>query len=264
MKKNEREAIVRTRKNRENPYVMVDKFGINDERLSWKSKGILVYLLSKPDDWTVRVSDLVNHAKDGRDSVLTGLRELENLGYVSREYIRESGKFRGLEYIIYERPQPADMNGFSPKTGNPFTENPKTGNPTLLINNFNNKDLTNKKNDDDNIKKESKNSFQEAFVEEAINQKMPKEEIESISESIKKDNIQFNLIVLQKTIEFVMNEYKNTNKTISSFKSYFLSALKNNQKRYDYVQQLQENEKRKQLPSIEFEFYNWLEDQNLK
>jgi len=249
MKKNEKEAIVRTRKNRENPYVMVDKFGINDERLSWKAKGILVYLLSKPDDWTVRVGDLVNHAKDGRDSVLTGLKELQTYGYVSKKYIRENGKFSGIEYIVYERPISTD---FSPKTENPYTEN-----PTLLINDFTN----NKKNDDDDyIKSESKNSFQEAFEEEAMNQQMPKEEIESISESIQKENIQFNFIVLQKTIELVMNEYKNTNKAISSFTSYFLSALKNNQKRYDHVQQLQEKEAKTTKAPIEFIFYNWLEE----
>jgi len=118
----------------------------------------------------------------------------------------------------------------------------------------------NKDDDDNYIKGEAKNSFQEAFREEAKNQQMPVEEIEAISESIEKENIQFNLIVLQKTIELVMNEYKNTNKAISSFKSYFLSALKNNQKRYNHVQQLQEKEAKTAKAPVEFVFYNWLEE----
>ncbi|NKQ22767.1 helix-turn-helix domain-containing protein, partial [Brevibacillus laterosporus] len=69
---------------RENPFVQIDKTPINDDRLSWKAKGLLVYLLSKPDDWTIMIIDLIKHAKDGRDSVYSGLKELEHAGYLSR------------------------------------------------------------------------------------------------------------------------------------------------------------------------------------
>lgn len=116
-------TIIRTRKNRENPYVMIDKFGLNDERLSWKAKGLLAYLLSKPDDWTIRINDLIKRSKDGRDAVKAGLRELELYGYLSRHQHRdETGKFGDIEYIIYERPQLLDTKGVIPQTENPSAD----------------------------------------------------------------------------------------------------------------------------------------------
>lgn len=145
-------TIIRTSK-RENPYVMIDKYGLNDERLSWKAKGLLAYLLSKPDDWQVYESDLIKRASDGRDSVRTGLRELQKFGYISRKQIRgENGSFAHMEYTVYERPITIDdtekttadgksVHGELPQTENPSTGNPTTGNPLLLINDFTNNDL---------------------------------------------------------------------------------------------------------------------------
>lgn len=149
-RKSNTNTIIRTSK-RENPYVMIDKYGLNDERLSWKAKGLLAYLLSKPDDWQVYESDLIKRATDGRDSVRTGLRELEKFGYLSRRQIRgENGSFGHMEYIIYERPITEDLptdgkpvDGENPLTENPSTENPLTENPLLLNNDLNNNDLNN-------------------------------------------------------------------------------------------------------------------------
>ncbi|MBD7971391.1 helix-turn-helix domain-containing protein [Paenibacillus gallinarum] len=149
-RKSSTNTIIRTSK-RENPYVMIDKYGLNDERLSWKAKGLLAYLLSKPDDWQVYESDLIKRATDGRDSVRTGLRELEKFGYLSRRQIRgENGSFGHVEYIIYERPVTEDLpddgksvDGKKPMTENPSTDFPSTENPLLLNNDLNNNDLNN-------------------------------------------------------------------------------------------------------------------------
>lgn len=91
---------------------MIDKNGLNDENLSWKAKGLLAYLLSKPDDWQIYVKDLIKRSTDGRDSVVSGLKELEDNGYLSRQQIRGgNGKFGQMEYIVYE--QPLTVNGIS-------------------------------------------------------------------------------------------------------------------------------------------------------
>lgn len=147
----EQNTIIRTNK-RENPYVMIDKFGLNDDRLSWKAKGLLAYLLSKPDDWQIYERELVKRSTDGRDAVRTGLRELEKYGYMSRRQLRnEDGSFSGMEYIVYERPieitESEAVNGISvdveqPQTENPSTGNPTTENPPLLNNDITKTELT--------------------------------------------------------------------------------------------------------------------------
>ena len=102
------------------PYVQIDKRMIEDARLSWKAKGILIYLLSKPDEWQVRVKDLVKKATDGRDAVLTGLTELIECGYATREQSHtEGGQWAETIYTISEEPQ----TGF-PVTAKPVTDNP--------------------------------------------------------------------------------------------------------------------------------------------
>lgn len=114
--------IVRTSK-RENPFVMIDHRPLNDDNLSWQAKGLLAYLLSKPDNWTVIVADLVKRATNGRDSVNSILKELEQKGYIERIKIRdpETGRFSHQETIVYEVPQERLLQKASVK---PETENP--------------------------------------------------------------------------------------------------------------------------------------------
>ena len=45
-------AIVKIIK-RENPYIQIDKTGINDNRLSWGASGLLTYLIGRPKDWKI-------------------------------------------------------------------------------------------------------------------------------------------------------------------------------------------------------------------
>ena len=72
-----------TRQKRNTPFVQIDKNALQDERLSWKAKGLLAYLLSLPDDWQIYINELKNHAKDGRDSTRTAMNELIKFGYIS-------------------------------------------------------------------------------------------------------------------------------------------------------------------------------------
>jgi predicted transcriptional regulator len=104
-------VIIRVKKNKENPYVMMNKHGLTNPNLSWKAKGILAYLLSLPDDWQIYETELVKHAKDGRDSLKKGLQELIDAGYIYRERIRnEKGQLKGYDYLVYEVP---NQSGFS-------------------------------------------------------------------------------------------------------------------------------------------------------
>lgn len=141
-----KKTMIRVVKN-EDPYVKIDKTALKDERLSWKAKGILCYLLSLPDDWQIYINELQKHSSDGRDSTASALKELIKYGYCHREQSRdERGRLDGFLYTVFERPQnildtpqTVGEGEEEPETGFPFTDNPKTENPQLLINNNTNK-----------------------------------------------------------------------------------------------------------------------------
>ena len=76
--------------------------------MSLKAKGLLSLMLSLPDDWQFNLAGLVTLSKDGKDSVMSALSELEKFGYLQRVKLTNSkGQFAGVEYNIYEEPQEA-------------------------------------------------------------------------------------------------------------------------------------------------------------
>ena len=104
-------ATFRTVKNRNNPYVMLNKIFIEDPRISYKAKGILARLLSKPDDWVIYETELTRAAADGRDSIRSGIKELIDAGYIRRNRQRDAkGRLRQMEYDVYELPVIAEAS----------------------------------------------------------------------------------------------------------------------------------------------------------
>lgn len=99
------DEVIRVQK-RPNNFVMIDKTFLEDERLSFKAKGILAYLLSKPDNWKVIVGNLVKYSKDGKSAVYAGLKELKECGYYVKTPIRsEDGRrISRWESTVYEMP----------------------------------------------------------------------------------------------------------------------------------------------------------------
>ena len=87
-------------------FVVLDKGFLEDERLSFKAKGILAYLLSKPDDWKVIVGNLVKQSKDGKAAIYAGLKELKDCGYYTKVPVRneEGTRIIRWESTVYEVP----------------------------------------------------------------------------------------------------------------------------------------------------------------
>jgi len=104
-------AILHIQK-RDNPFAMIDRACLDDARLSWKARGILAYLLSKPDTWEVRTTDLVARSDhDGRDAIRAALRELVTCGYAELQPIQgEDGRMHGKKYLISEIPHGQGAN----------------------------------------------------------------------------------------------------------------------------------------------------------
>ena len=116
-------------------FVTIHKGFITDDRLSAKAKGILLYLLSRPDDWQIYTAEIKKHMKDGIKSINTGIHELIEYGYIKRSKKRQdSGVFNGYEYIVYETPteMPFSETDYR-QTVFRKTEKRKTEKGTLLI-----------------------------------------------------------------------------------------------------------------------------------
>lgn len=117
---------------RRKTFTMVDNEAVRDKRLSFKATGLLVFLLSLPDEWEPNSNHLASIKTDGRDSVRAGLRELEDMGYLIRERkVLPNGTFDWV-IEVYEKPQTMDgKSGHGErKTGSPVTGNPTTGKPS--------------------------------------------------------------------------------------------------------------------------------------
>ena len=75
--------IIRAQHDSEHPYTMVSNRLILDTKLKPADLGVMVRLLSLPNDWEVSVSGLANAWGIGRDTVIRRLSNLEKHNYVS-------------------------------------------------------------------------------------------------------------------------------------------------------------------------------------
>ena len=93
-------------------FVMMDKSFLENPGLSWKAKGILAYLLSKPDNWKVIVRDIVNRAIDGKASVYSGLNELKAHGHYEKTPVRtkDNDRISHWEGTVSELPTESHVN----------------------------------------------------------------------------------------------------------------------------------------------------------
>ncbi len=88
---------------RRHRFVIIDQRAVEDARLSWAARGLLGYLLSRPDDWKVLVNDLRKRGDLGRDGIYRLLRELRDVGYMRFMNARDKqGRIRGGTYIVQE------------------------------------------------------------------------------------------------------------------------------------------------------------------
>lgn len=72
-------------------WVTLPNSTVNDERLSFRARGVLAYLVGRPPGWRFSAERIAKCSpSEGREAILTALRELEQLGYVRRSRLRGS------------------------------------------------------------------------------------------------------------------------------------------------------------------------------
>lgn len=127
---------MRIKKQYQKGFTTVDNVVLNDTNLSWKAKGLFVYLWSQSDEWDFYETEVAKHSTDGIASLKAGLKELETTGYLKRERKRnEHGHFKENEWILSEQP---------------MLENRMLDNPTYEKRILDNRTLTNTNNNNNN------------------------------------------------------------------------------------------------------------------
>ncbi|MCL9971568.1 DnaD domain protein [Anoxybacillus kestanbolensis] len=130
----------------------MSKVGLQDDRLSWKAKGLLAYMLSMPDNWTFYNEELMKHSPDGSSTFKAAMNELKQYGYVVRQKVKdEKGKFVGWETVVYEEPVENDTRKVEnrpsenrPSENRPSENRPSENRPSEIDPLLNNKELNNK------------------------------------------------------------------------------------------------------------------------
>lgn len=122
------QTIFRVHRNERDRFTNILNETICDERISFRATGLLIYLLSKPQDWKVRQSQLSDAKKEGRDATIAAFNELREHGYITKELIREKGRIIETVWNVYESSQTTTSNRLTEK---PETVQPEAGNPLL-------------------------------------------------------------------------------------------------------------------------------------
>ena len=199
-------AIVKIIK-RENPYIQIDKTGINDNRLSWGASGLLTYLIGRPEDWKINLNHLATvKDKDKKDKTRGYLNELREFEYCHYFEVRKSGRIVENFYLVFEVPtkyeeilenfieipenctvhykeissqkkekeskKSIDNKEVSPQLENPISATPTSVNSTLLIKEYTKERNTNNRTTTKDIKseykQEEKNSSSYDFLDKNI------------------------------------------------------------------------------------------------
>lgn len=74
-------------------YVVVPNGIVNDSSLSFRARGLLMYMLGRPPGWRFGGKQLSGVTVEGRDAVFTALRELKRAGYYRATKVRAAGRW---------------------------------------------------------------------------------------------------------------------------------------------------------------------------
>ena len=120
-------AVFRVERNK--GYTVMSNHHLRNKELTLKAKGLLSQMLSLPEDWDYTLAGLSHINREKIDAIREAVRELERAGYIVRSRERdEKGRLRGADYVIYEQPQPPNLD--LPTLENPILDNPTLEKPT--------------------------------------------------------------------------------------------------------------------------------------
>ena len=96
-------------------YTIVSQNIMRDKSLTLAERGMLLTLLSLPDNWEFTIMGLCQILPEGKDKIANTLNALIKKGYVTREQSRSGGgRFGSTDLVVHETP----IMPFQAKVGN--------------------------------------------------------------------------------------------------------------------------------------------------
>jgi hypothetical protein len=216
------------------PFGMVPNTLLNDNSISLKAKGLFAFMQSKPEGWHFSAKMIAAQSKESIDSVSSGLKELENYGYLVREKKQTSKGFATIYRLLFD----SEILQ-KPITENPILENPILENPMLgkSLNNSN-KEISNKEISNKEIREGALNFLEINFPSE----------FERLMMQFKKQITDWNYFEekFEATYQTEGKEY-GLNTISGRFKSYALTWIHNQQKFDNKVIDLNANVKKEKI-----------------
>ena len=259
-------SVHRTDKSKGN-YTPMSNRHLRGTNLSLKAKGLLSLMLSLPDDWEYSAKGLAMLCQEGRDSVESGLKELEREGYLCRRIRSPNGCFGQIQYEIYEESLLKDIASAQLKRNKSEQDDSKQAAPvskhhTQLNTDIQNTELTNEKIDKndpylsrerikdqidyDNLIQEYEvdriDNLVELMLEVVVSkslycviakEKLPQEVVRERLGKVNSDHI-----------EYVLQELEKTTAKVGNVKAYVLASLFNAPVNMDIHDQLEVNHDR--------------------
>lgn len=127
-------SIIRTRLVFEDSYTQIPNAWMRDKRISRKARGLLAEMMTHREGWEVTIDGLSDAGPEGKDAIRSGIKELEENGYLTRRRARsDGGTFGGIDYEITDpfAENPTEPMPPTPTPTSPTTENPPLRRPSL-------------------------------------------------------------------------------------------------------------------------------------
>jgi hypothetical protein len=96
--------IIKRRLNKN--YTVLDNELINSRELTLEEKGLMICLLSLPEDWNLYKNNLAKRLNEKEGKVDRVFKSLQEKGYILSTQLRnEKGFFKGWEHVVLESPK---------------------------------------------------------------------------------------------------------------------------------------------------------------
>lgn len=124
-------SIIRSARKERDFSILANKV-LQDPRLSMRGLGLLVRLLSRPDNWETNSEVLAREFDCGREQMRAVLGELRDLGYMKLIKSQDSKGHWSSQWFVLEEPEQEDLSPELPKLGQPEPGNRVLGLPDAI------------------------------------------------------------------------------------------------------------------------------------